>query len=213
MNVYNSSGETRAAGAQGSSGKGSGGVGQDMQAARHCTDVREQTTAGARPRPSTPVLSLAPTPSQTGATSLDRQRARRLVTAAEAVRKHPFEGLNLGEVSGRAALAREAIAEHQQGSEACQLEAFEQALALATERASLAFYAQLGTKLSSGADAPELPADGTKPSQPTPTMPSQLLNTVGGGAAGKTRDTPTAREPAHQAAGKTNHNNPGTELL
>ncbi|HEV7528401.1 MAG TPA: MarR family transcriptional regulator [Solirubrobacteraceae bacterium] len=42
------------------------------------------------------------------------------------------------------AIAREAIEDHQQGSDACQLEAFEQALALATERASLAFYAQEG---------------------------------------------------------------------
>jgi DNA-binding IclR family transcriptional regulator len=66
------------------------------------------------------------------------------VTAAEALRSFPFEGLGLPESNGRAALAREAIADHLRGSEACQLEAFEQALALAAERASVAFYAQEG---------------------------------------------------------------------
>jgi len=135
-----------------------------MQAARKSTDVREETTARARPgaggqapigsrraqgsspsppRPA-PVLTLARASSDPSPYSLDRQRARRLVTAAEAIRKHPFEGLNLGEGSGRAAIAREAVAEHLQGSEACQLQAFDHALALATERASLAFYAQEG---------------------------------------------------------------------
>jgi DNA-binding MarR family transcriptional regulator len=75
---------------------------------------------------------------------IDRQRARRLVTAAEALRRFPFEGLAGPDGNGRAALAREAIADHLQGSEACQLEAFEQALALAAERASLAFHSQGG---------------------------------------------------------------------
>jgi DNA-binding IclR family transcriptional regulator len=76
--------------------------------------------------------------------TIDRQRARRLVTAAEALRRFPFEGLGLPDSNGRAALAREAIADHLQGSEACQLEAFDQALALAAERASLAFRSQEG---------------------------------------------------------------------
>jgi DNA-binding IclR family transcriptional regulator len=96
------------------------------------------------PRRSTPSLALAPAPSQPGPTRIDRQRARRLVTAAEALRKFPYEGLGVPETNGRAALAREAIADHLQGSEACQLEAFEQALALAAERTSLAFYARDG---------------------------------------------------------------------
>jgi DNA-binding MarR family transcriptional regulator len=96
------------------------------------------------PRRSAPALALAPAPAAPALTSLDRQRARKLVTAAEAVRKFSLEGLDLANGNGRGALAREAIEDHQQGSEACQLEAFEQALVLATERASLAFYAQEG---------------------------------------------------------------------
>jgi DNA-binding MarR family transcriptional regulator/phage shock protein PspC (stress-responsive transcriptional regulator) len=66
------------------------------------------------------------------------------VTAAEAVRRFPFEGLALPEANGRAALAREAVADHLHASDACQLEAFDQALALVAERASLAFHAQEG---------------------------------------------------------------------
>jgi DNA-binding MarR family transcriptional regulator len=46
--------------------------------------------------------------------------------------------------NGRAAIAREAIADDLQGSESCQLQAFEQALALAAEAASVAFQAQDG---------------------------------------------------------------------
>jgi DNA-binding MarR family transcriptional regulator len=143
-----------------------------MRAAPQSTDVHATSTARARPdrkaqpangrakdpgrlatpRRSAPTLALAPAPAGAAATSLDRQRARRLVTAAEAVRRFPaeavrrfpFEGLDLANSNGRAALASEAIQDHQQGGEACQLEAFEQALALATERASLAFYAQEG---------------------------------------------------------------------
>ncbi|HEY8304919.1 MAG TPA: hypothetical protein VIG42_10085 [Solirubrobacteraceae bacterium] len=41
-------------------------------------------------------------------------------------------------------VSHDTIADHLQAGEACQLEAFEQALALATERASVAFYAQEG---------------------------------------------------------------------
>jgi DNA-binding MarR family transcriptional regulator len=131
-----------------------------MQAARSSTDVLKERTARERaqsngkqgknpgrlprPRREAPSLALAPESPEPGPARIDRQRARRLVTAAEAVRKFPFEGLDLANGSGRAAIAREAIADHLQGSEACQLEAFEQALALATERASLAFYAQEG---------------------------------------------------------------------
>jgi DNA-binding MarR family transcriptional regulator len=77
-------------------------------------------------------------------TGLDRQRARRLVTAAEASRRSPLEGVGLPESNGRATLAREAVEDHLNASEACQLEAFEQALAVAVERASVAFYAQEG---------------------------------------------------------------------
>jgi DNA-binding MarR family transcriptional regulator len=144
---------------------------QGMQAAEPGTDVRERETARARPendaetatgrpgnpgrfprpRRSAPSLALAPESSEPGPARLDRQRARRLVTAAEAVRKFPFEGLGRdrwgsSQSNGRAAaaLAREAIADHLQGSEACQLEAFEQALALAAERANVAFQAQEG---------------------------------------------------------------------
>ena len=42
------------------------------------------------------------------------------------------------------AIFREAIADHLQANEACQLEAFEQVLALAAERAGRAFYAEDG---------------------------------------------------------------------
>jgi DNA-binding MarR family transcriptional regulator len=75
---------------------------------------------------------------------IDRLRARHLVTAVEALRVFPFEGVGLPESNGRAAHAREAIADHLQGGEAGQLEAFDQALALAAERAGLAFCAQDG---------------------------------------------------------------------
>jgi len=87
---------------------------------------------------------LAAVRSQPVPARIDRQRARRLVTAAEALRRFPFEGLGLADSNGRGALAREAVADHLAGSEACQLEAFEQALALATERAGAAFDSQEG---------------------------------------------------------------------
>ena len=70
---------------------------------------------------------------------MELQRARKLVTAAEAVRRSPFAGLTgVGDVSP------EAVAEHLQGVEACQLAAFEQALALAADRATAAFQARDG---------------------------------------------------------------------
>ena len=60
------------------------------------------------------------------------------MTAAEAARKFPFEGLS------QAPGSRERLQEHIEGLEACQLEAFDQALALATERASAAYDSQHG---------------------------------------------------------------------
>ena len=75
---------------------------------------------------------------------MDRQRTRTLMSAAEAARRSPSEGLALSNGNGGAALARDAMADHLDASEACQLEAFEQALALAAERASVAFYAHEG---------------------------------------------------------------------
>jgi DNA-binding MarR family transcriptional regulator len=75
---------------------------------------------------------------------IDRQRARHLVSAAEALRAVPFDGVGLAASEGRAALAREALADHIRGREACQLEAFDQVVALAAERAGRAFCAQDG---------------------------------------------------------------------
>jgi DNA-binding MarR family transcriptional regulator len=71
---------------------------------------------------------------------IELQRARKLVTAAEAVRvrKDPFAGLS------QAPGSPERLEDHQEGLEACQLEAFEQALALAAARASAAHEAQEG---------------------------------------------------------------------
>jgi DNA-binding MarR family transcriptional regulator len=78
-------------------------------------------------------VRLAPVPPR-----IERQHARNLVTAAEAARKFPFAGLS------QAPGSRELFENHQEGLEACQLEAFEQALALAGERASAAYDAQDG---------------------------------------------------------------------
>jgi DNA-binding MarR family transcriptional regulator len=66
---------------------------------------------------SAPALRLQPVPPQ-----IALQRARKLVIAAEAVRAE----------------------DNKRGSEACQLEAFDQALALAAQRAGAAFYTQDG---------------------------------------------------------------------
>ncbi len=60
------------------------------------------------------------------------------MTAAEALRTFPFEGLN------HALGSRELLKQHLEARDACQLEAFEHALALAGESASLAFYAEHG---------------------------------------------------------------------
>ena len=70
---------------------------------------------------------------------IEIQRARKLVTAAEAVRKFPFAGFSAG-----AGVSREAFDAHLEGVEACLLAAFEQALALAADRATAAFQAQDG---------------------------------------------------------------------
>jgi DNA-binding IclR family transcriptional regulator len=78
-------------------------------------------------------LRLQPPPPR-----IELQRARKLVSAAEALRKSPFEGLSGTPVS------REALADHLQRCKACQLEAFEQALALASKRASAAHDSQRG---------------------------------------------------------------------
>jgi DNA-binding MarR family transcriptional regulator/AcrR family transcriptional regulator len=75
---------------------------------------------------------------------IEVQRARKLVSAAEAVRKFPFAGLSSAGVNGHADVSREAFEEHLEGREACLLAAFEQALALAAARATAAFQAQEG---------------------------------------------------------------------
>jgi DNA-binding MarR family transcriptional regulator len=70
---------------------------------------------------------------------IELQRARKLVTAAEAVRKFPFAGFSAG-----VGVSREAFEDHLEGVEAAQLAAFEHALALAADRATAAFQAQEG---------------------------------------------------------------------
>jgi hypothetical protein len=65
---------------------------------------------------------------------IELQRARKLVTAAEAVRKFPFEGLLSAGANGHASVSRDTFEEHVEGVEAAQLAAFEQVLALAGER-------------------------------------------------------------------------------
>jgi AcrR family transcriptional regulator len=75
---------------------------------------------------------------------IERQRARKLVTAAEAVRKFPVEGISDAGVNGRAGVSREAFEDHLEGREAALLAAFEHALAPAAARASAAYEAQEG---------------------------------------------------------------------
>ncbi len=70
---------------------------------------------------------------------IELQRARKLVTAAEAVRQFPFAGF-----SGGAGVSREACDDHLEGVEACLLAALEQTLALAAARATAAFQAEEG---------------------------------------------------------------------
>lgn len=70
---------------------------------------------------------------------IELQRARKLVTAAEAVRRFPFAGFSAG-----AGVSRDALDAHLDGVEAALLAAFEQTLALVAERATAAFEAQEG---------------------------------------------------------------------
>ncbi len=97
-----------------------------------------------RPRRSASSSPLASVQLEPAPTRIERQCVRKLIAAAEAVRKFPFEGLASAGANGHVLVSREAIADHLQGCGACQLEAFEQALALVTERVSVAFQAQEG---------------------------------------------------------------------
>jgi len=75
---------------------------------------------------------------------IELQRARKLVTAAEALRGFPFAGLPDAAGNGHMALSRHALEDHLQRCEAAQLAAFEQALTVAAARACAAFDAQEG---------------------------------------------------------------------
>jgi DNA-binding MarR family transcriptional regulator/AcrR family transcriptional regulator len=75
---------------------------------------------------------------------IELQRARKLLTAAEAVRRFPFEGFSASLLNGRAGVSLKAFEEHLDGREAALLAAFQKVLALAGERASAAFQAQEG---------------------------------------------------------------------
>jgi DNA-binding MarR family transcriptional regulator/AcrR family transcriptional regulator len=74
---------------------------------------------------------------------IELQRARKLITAAEAVRKFPFAGFSAAVLNGDG-VSRRTVEDHLEGREACLLAAFEQVLVLAAERASAAFQAQEG---------------------------------------------------------------------
>jgi DNA-binding MarR family transcriptional regulator len=87
---------------------------------------------------------LALVPSKHLSTTIERQRVRKLVGAAEAARESPFEGLAPADGNGGVALSREVIASHLDGCEAVQLEAFEQALTLAAEAVRAASREQEG---------------------------------------------------------------------
>jgi chromosome segregation and condensation protein ScpB/AcrR family transcriptional regulator len=76
--------------------------------------------------------------------SIELQRARKLVAAAEAVRELPLAGASAQRVNGRARVSHEAPQERLADVEACQLEAFEQVLALAELRVSAACAVQNG---------------------------------------------------------------------
>jgi DNA-binding MarR family transcriptional regulator/AcrR family transcriptional regulator len=75
---------------------------------------------------------------------IELQRARKLITAAEAVRQFPFAGFSAAVLNGDAGVSRRTFDDHLEGREACLLAAFEQVLVLAAERASAAFQAQEG---------------------------------------------------------------------
>src|SRR5450759_1836962 len=72
---------------------------------------------------------------------IELQRARKLITAAEAVRKFPFAGLSAAILNGDAGVSRRTVEDHLEGREDCLLAEFEQGLALAAERATAAFQA------------------------------------------------------------------------
>jgi DNA-binding MarR family transcriptional regulator len=82
-------------------------------------------------------------PSERAPAENQREHARRLVGAAEAIRELPLQGF-VPDGNGRAALTRDALVDHLRGCEAAQLEAFELALALAAETAGAAFRAREG---------------------------------------------------------------------
>jgi DNA-binding MarR family transcriptional regulator/AcrR family transcriptional regulator len=75
---------------------------------------------------------------------IELQRARKLITAAEAVRQFPFAGFSAAVLNGDAGVSRRTVEDHLEGREACLLAAFEEALALAAERATAAFQADEG---------------------------------------------------------------------
>jgi DNA-binding IclR family transcriptional regulator/AcrR family transcriptional regulator len=75
---------------------------------------------------------------------IELQRARNLVTAAEAVRNFPFAGLSAAVLNRDAGVSHRTVEDHLEGREACLLAAFEQVLELAVERASAAYEAQEG---------------------------------------------------------------------
>ncbi len=83
-------------------------------------------------------------PSERAPARIERRRARKLVDAAEAFRELRFEGLALADGNGGLALSRGLLADHLRRCEAAQLEAFEQALALAAQVAGSAFRTQHG---------------------------------------------------------------------
>jgi len=76
--------------------------------------------------------------------TIEPRDVRLLVTAAEAVRVFPFAGLSTAGANGGPGVSRKAFEDHLRGREACLLEAFEQALALAADRATAAFQAREG---------------------------------------------------------------------
>ncbi len=75
---------------------------------------------------------------------IELKRARKLLTAAEAVRRFPFEVSSAAGVNGSAGVSRQAFEDHVEGREAALLAAFEQVLALAARRVTAAFQAQEG---------------------------------------------------------------------
>jgi DNA-binding MarR family transcriptional regulator len=72
------------------------------------------------------------------------QRARKLVSAAEAVRRHPCAELSDAGTDGHAPVARASAEAHLARCEAAELAALDQVLAVAAERASVAYAGQEG---------------------------------------------------------------------